>query len=52
MPNIIVLFEITIKDGKLDDYLARAAKLKDSLKMPMVLFIRNVFRLFLKKESY
>lgn len=32
MPNIIVLFEITIKDGKLDDYLVRAAKLKDSLK--------------------
>ncbi|MBP3366154.1 MAG: antibiotic biosynthesis monooxygenase [Treponema sp.] len=31
MANVIVLFEVTIKDGKHDDYLSKAAELKDSL---------------------
>lgn len=29
--NIIVLFEVTVKDGKMEDYLKMAGKLKDSL---------------------
>lgn len=32
MENVIVLFEVTIKDGKMEDYLARASKLKEHLK--------------------
>lgn len=31
MENVIVLFEVTIKDGKNADYLAKAAELKESL---------------------
>ena len=30
--NVIVLFEVTVRDGKMDDYLARASKLKEYLK--------------------
>lgn len=30
--NVIVLFEVTVRDGKMDDYLARASKLKEHLK--------------------
>ena len=29
--NLIVLFEVTIKDGKMEDYLSLAATLKESL---------------------
>lgn len=29
--NIIVLFEVTVKDGKMEDYLKMAGSLKDSL---------------------
>ena len=29
--NVIVLFEVTVKDGKMEDYLKMAASLKDSL---------------------
>jgi len=32
MANVIVLFEVTIKEGKMDDYLARAGQLKEFLK--------------------
>lgn len=32
MGNIIVLFEVTIKEGKMEDYLKRASELKKSLK--------------------
>ena len=32
MNNVIVLFELTIKKGKTDDYLKTASLLKDSLK--------------------
>ncbi|HIU10093.1 MAG TPA: antibiotic biosynthesis monooxygenase [Candidatus Avidehalobacter gallistercoris] len=31
MSNIIVLFEVTVKSGKMDDYLKMAGFLKDSL---------------------
>lgn len=31
MNKVIVLFEVTIKDGKMEDYLQMAASLKDSL---------------------
>ena len=31
MENVIVLFEVTVKDGKMDDYLKMAASLKDSI---------------------
>lgn len=31
MENVIVLFEVTIKDGKMDNYLNMAACLKDSI---------------------
>lgn len=31
MKNVIVLFEVTIKEGKMDDYLQMAASLKDEL---------------------
>lgn len=31
MANVIVLFEVTVKDGKMDDYLKMAASLKESL---------------------
>ncbi len=31
MSNVIVLFEVTIKEGKLEDYLKQAASLKDML---------------------
>lgn len=31
MSNVIVLFEVTVKDGKMEDYLARAGKLKELL---------------------
>ena len=31
MGNVIVLFEVTVKDGKNADYLAKAAELKESL---------------------
>ncbi len=31
MANIIVLFEVTLKDGKMDDYLNMAASLKEAL---------------------
>lgn len=31
MSNIIVLFEVTVKGGKMDDYLKMAGSLKDSL---------------------
>lgn len=31
MESVIVLFEVTIKDGKQDDYLKMAASLKDEL---------------------
>ena len=30
--NVIVLFEVTVKDGKMDDYLSRAGNLKEHLK--------------------
>ena len=33
MSNVIVLFEVTIKDGKMEDYLKMAASLKDDLSM-------------------
>lgn len=32
MNNIIVLFEVTIKEGKMEDYLQRASHLKEQLK--------------------
>lgn len=32
MENVIVLFEVTVKDGKMEDYLERASKLKEYLK--------------------
>ena len=32
MENIIVLFEVTIKDGKIEYYLKRANELKEYLK--------------------
>ena len=32
MGNIIVLFEVTIKEGKMEDYLKRASELKEHLK--------------------
>lgn len=32
MENVIVLFEVTIKDGKMDDYLSKASELKKHLK--------------------
>ena len=31
MGNVIVLFEVTVKDGKMEDYLKMAAGLKESL---------------------
>lgn len=31
MANVIVLFEVTIKEGKMDDYLKAAASLKEEL---------------------
>lgn len=31
MANVIVLFEVTIKEGKVDDYLKMAASLKEEL---------------------
>ena len=31
MANVIVLFEVTIKNGKMEDSLARAAQIKESL---------------------
>ena len=31
MNNIIVLFEVTVKNGKMDDYLKMAGSLKESL---------------------
>lgn len=31
MANVIVLFEVTVKNGKMDDYLRMAASLKESL---------------------
>lgn len=31
MANVIVLFEVTVKDGKMDNYLRMAASLKESL---------------------
>ena len=31
MNEVIVLFEVTVKDGKMEDYLKRAASLKDAL---------------------
>lgn len=31
MSNVIVLFEVTIKDGKMEDYLKMVASLKDDL---------------------
>lgn len=31
MENVIVLFEVTVKDGKMEDYLKMAAGLKESL---------------------
>lgn len=31
MAKVIVLFEVTVKDGKMDDYLRMAASLKESL---------------------
>ena len=31
MSNVIVFFEVTIKDGKMEDYLKMAASLKDDL---------------------
>ena len=31
MSNIIVLFEVTVKNGKMDDYLKMAGSLKESL---------------------
>ncbi len=31
MKNVIVLFEVTIRDGKMDSYLEAAASLKESL---------------------
>ena len=31
MGNVIVLFEVTVKDGKMEDYLTMAAGLKDAL---------------------
>lgn len=33
MENIIVLFEVTIKDGKIEYYLKRANELKEYLKI-------------------
>lgn len=32
MTNVIVLFEVTVKNGKMDDYLRMAASLKESLR--------------------
>lgn len=31
MKNVIVLFEVTLKEGRMDSYLARAASLKEEL---------------------
>ena len=31
MENVIVLFEVTVKNGKMEDYLARAGQLKTFL---------------------
>lgn len=31
MDNVIVLFEVTLKEGCMEDYLNRASKLKDDL---------------------
>lgn len=31
MENVLVLFEVTVKTGKMDDYLEMAASLKDSI---------------------
>lgn len=31
MGNVIVLFEVTLKEGKMEDYLQRAASLRDEL---------------------
>jgi len=31
MTNVIVLFEVTIKEGRMDDYLNMAASLKEEL---------------------
>lgn len=31
MANVIVLFEVTVKEGRMDDYLKMAASLKESL---------------------
>lgn len=32
MENVIVLFEVTVKDGKMEDYLKKAGMLKEHLK--------------------
>lgn len=32
MENVIVLFEVTVKNGKMENYLSRAGKLKELLK--------------------
>ena len=31
MESVIVLFEVTLREGKMEDYLAQAAALKDAL---------------------
>ena len=31
MANVIVLFEVTVKEGRMDDYLNMAASLKEAL---------------------
>ena len=33
MENVIVLFEVTVKEGKMEDYLKRAGILKEHLKI-------------------
>lgn len=44
MNNVIVLFEVTIKKGKTDDYLKTASLLKDSLKKRKRIYkIRTLF---------
>lgn len=53
MSNIIVLFEVTVKNGRMEDYLKMADSLKDSLaKARKDLFAPSVFLPLLQRGNY
>lgn len=51
MGNTIVLFEVTVKNGRMDDYLKMVGSLKESLQMQRDLSEQSVFLLLPRREN-